>query len=214
MRNTSTGKLMPLMAIIVSLLANPAVFADSFKTLSRLIDASSLESVEIHAGIAEMDIEFYEGEQIEVEIELEAERRWFSLSRGSVDGINLEENASADNVYLGIADQKVRQRWQLRIPTKLALSVEVGVGDVELRDLSNSLEMDVGIGSVRIDVANVEFGMIQSSVGVGDSSIEGFGQQEVHNERSFVSADSYYRGDGELEIRIEVGVGEVLVRRR
>ena len=214
MRHSTAGKLPLIATVAASLLFSGTLLAESFKTISRTIDASLLASVEIQAGAAEMDIEFYDGDAIELEIELEAERRWFSFRRGSVDDIDLVERTNREDIYLSIKDQKVQQRWRMKIPAKLALAMDVGVGDIELDDFSNSLEMDVGVGSVRVDIDDTDYAVIRVSVGVGDASIEGFGRDRVDNERSFVSADSYYHGDGVLEIDIEVGVGEVVVRSR
>ncbi len=214
MRISYGGKLTLLIMAVATLAFSGSLFAESFKSISRSIDVSRLGSVEIQAGVAEMDIEFYEGDELELEIELEAERRWFSLRRGSVDDLQLEVRESGDNLYLGIQDQKVQQRWRLKIPARLAATIDVGVGDIELHDFSNSLEMEVGVGSIQVDIDDTDYAAIRVSVGVGDASIRGFGEDRVGNERSFVSADSYYHGDGEFEIDIEVGVGEVVVRSR
>tara|TARA_R110002073_G_scaffold77283_1_gene187203 strand:- start:10 stop:654 length:645 start_codon:yes stop_codon:yes gene_type:complete len=214
METFTAAKLTQLIPLAASLLFSGSVFGDSFKTISRTIDVSLIASIEIQAGVAEMDIEFYDGDVIELEIELEAERRWFALRRGNVDEVELEVHTSDAHIYLGIQDQKVQQRWRMRMPSKLALAIDVGVGEIELEDFSNNLEMEVGVGSVRVDIDDTDYAMIRLSVGVGDASIEGFGQQRVDNERSFVSADASYQGDGEMEINIDLGVGEAVVRRR
>lgn len=214
MSQSQLVRTMQCATILASLLLSGALFADSSKTISRTIDASLAASVEIEAGIAEMDIEFYDGEQIELEIEVEAERRWFSWRRGSVDHVELEVHDGQENIYLAILDDKVQQHWRVRMPAKLAVVIDVGIGDIELDDFSNNLEMEVGVGSVLVDIKDTDYAMIRASAGVGDSSIQGFGRDGVDNERSFVSADSYYHGDGEYEINVEVGVGDAVVRRR
>lgn len=100
------------------------------------------------------------------------------------------------------------------MPAKLAVAMDVGVGEIELEGLSNNLTMEVGVGSIRVEINDTDYARIHASVGVGETAIKGFSDQQVDNERSFMSSDSYYYGEGELEIDIEVGVGEVEVRSR
>ena len=92
--------------------------------------------------------------------------------------------------------------------------MDVGAGEIELEGLSNNLTMEVGVGSIRVEINDTDYARIHASVGVGETTIKGFSDQQVDNERSFTSSDSYYYGEGELEIDIEVGVGEVEVRSR
>lgn len=211
MRNSNTGKLVKLTTLAASLLFSGSLSADSTKKISRSIDAALLGSVEIEAAVAEMDIEFYDGDEIVLEIEIESDGHWFAWRRGDVDDVELEVRKTENNVYLGIADQKVQQRWRVKMPAKLAIAIDVGVGDIELEDLANNLEMEVGVGSVRVEVDDINYGMIRASAGVGDTAIKGFPGQRSDNERTFMSSDSYHYGDGDLEIEIEVGVGDVQV---
>lgn len=214
MFNSKAGKFAKLTVITVSLLFSSTLSADSFKKISRTIDAYKLGSVEIEAAVAEMDIEFYDGDEIELEIEVESNGSWLSWRRGGVDQVVLEVRTNEGNVYLGISEQKIQQHWRVKIPAKLAVAIEVGVGDIELVDLSNSLKMEVGVGSVRVDVDDTDYALIHASAGVGDTSITGFTGKHVDNERSFMSSDSYHYGDGGFEIEVEVGVGDVQVRSR
>lgn len=214
MHNSNVEKAAKLTALAASLLFSGTLSADSTKKISRTIDATSLASVEIEASVAEMEIEFYDGDEIELEIELESDGHWLAWRRGDIDHVELEVRTTESNVFLGIRDRKVEQHWRVKMPANLAIAIDVGVGEIELEDFSNNLEMDVGVGSVRVEIDDTEYAMIRASAGVGDTVIKGFPGQQTDNERSFMSSDSYHYGNGELEIEIEVGVGDVLVRSR
>lgn len=192
------------------LLGSPAM-ADSIKHISHSVDASTLESVEFEISVAEVEIEVYDGDEIQLEIELESQRRWFSLRRRNIDDIELEIRRSGNNVFLGIDEQNIEQHWRVLLPAKLAVEMDLGVGDIRIEEFSNSLEMEVGVGAVRVEVNDTEYREIHLSVGVGDASIRGF-ESRSDNERSFISAESFYHGNGELSIDIELGVGDVEVR--
>ena len=100
------------------------------------------------------------------------------------------------------------------MPAKLAVAMDVSAGEIELEGLSNNLTMEVGVGSIHVEINDTDYARIHASVGVGETTIKGFSDQQVDNERSFTSSDSYYYGESELEIDIEAGVGEVEVRSR
>jgi len=214
MSNSNALELVKLTTLAGLLLFSGSLSAESTKKISRTIDAASFGSVEIEASVAELEIEFYDGDEIELEIELESDGHWLAWRRDNVDNVELEVHTTEDNIYLGINDHKIGQHWRVKMPAKLALLIDVGVGDVELDHFSNKLEMNVGVGEVRVDIDDTDYAMIRASAGVGDTAIKGFPDQQADNERSFVSSDSYYFGDGDLEIDIEVGVGAVEIRSR
>ena len=214
MQNSPIARMVQLTSFATSLLFSASLSAESYKKISRTIDAATLRSVEIEVAIAEMEIEFYDGDEIELEIELEADGHWMRWRRGDVDDIDLELRTTGDRAYLGIANQKVQQHWRVKMPSKLAIAIDVGVGDIELDDFSNNLNMEVGVGSVRVDIDDTDYAVIRASAGVGDTSISGFSGKRVDNERTFMSSESYHHGDGKLEIDIEVGVGDVQIRSR
>lgn len=101
----------------------------------------------------------------------------------------------------------------VRLPAHLAVSMDLGVGEVEFTDFANDLNLELGVGSMQLNVAdNVDFESIHLNAGVGDTSVRGF-DNGSDNERSFVGADSWYHGDGEFVVEVEVGVGDARVRR-
>ena len=188
-----------------------AAMADSSKTISYSVDASRLESVEFEISVAEVEIEVYDGNEIQLEIELKSQRRWFSLRRHNIEDIELKIRNNGSNVYLGLDEPNIDQHWRVLLPAKLAVEMDLGVGDIRIEEFSNSLEMEVGVGAVRVEVNDTEYREIHLSAGVGDASIRGFDGRS-DNERSFISAESFYHGTGELNIDIEVGVGDIQVR--
>lgn len=202
----------PWIVIPASLLMLSAVSADSTKQILRNIDGSSLVSLELEISVGELDIEIYDGDEIQLEIDIEAQRRWFLFRNRNVDHVELQVRDDGSNLYLGIDERNIEQHWRVKLPAKLALEIDMGVGDIHIRDFANNLEMDVGVGSVRVELADIDYELIHLSVGVGEASIRGFANG-TDNERNFISADSYYHGEGDLRMNIEVGVGEVDVRK-
>ena len=201
--------LIPLLALA---LATPALAASS-KRIEHTIDASGLTHIDFEISVAELDIEVYDGSTIELDVSLRAQRNWFLFGRRDVDDVELQINTDGDSLEVMLDEQNIEQEWRVRLPAHLAVSMEMGVGDIDIDDFANDLMLELGVGSVQVDVVDVDFDTIHLETGVGDSSLRGF-DGGVDNERSIVGADSYYEGSGEYNIEIEVGVGDARVRRR
>ncbi len=207
----SVMKIASFIVLPATLLFSVSAFADSFKQINQVVDASTLESVKLEISVGELDIEVYDGEEIQLEIDIEAQRGWWPFRRRDVEHVELEMSGSGSDLYLGIDERNIGQHWRVMMPAKLALEIEVGVGDIHIEEFTNSLDMEVGVGSVRVEVADTDYRLVHATAGVGDATIRGFATR-ADNERNFISAESYYHGEGELEIEIEVGVGDVEVR--
>lgn len=203
-------KLLSTVALSLCLLLSAGAFADRFKHIDQTVDASMLTSVRLEISVGELEIETYDGDEIQLEIDLEAKRSWLSWRRRDIEDVELEVRESGSHVYLAIDERDIEQHWRIRMPAKLALEIDVGVGEIRIDDFSNNLEMEVGVGSVRIEVADTDYRSIHVEAGVGDASIRGFSNR-ADNERNFISADAYYQGSGDNKIEIEVGVGDVEV---
>ena len=205
-------KINALIVLPAVLLWSSTAMADRYKQINHVIDASDLEKVHLEISVGEVDIEIYDGEEIQLEIDIESDRGWFTFGRGHAEDVELDIEGSGPRVYIGITERNIEQHWRVKLPAKLALELDMGVGDIHIEDFANSLDLELGVGAVRVDVADVDYDAIHASVGVGDSTIRGF-SQGMDNERNFISADSYYHGEGEFEMQIEVGVGDVEIRK-
>lgn len=206
-------KIVKIALLLIITLPLSVVLADSFKRINHVIDASSLEKLHLDVSVAEMDIEVYDGNEIQFEIDIEGQRRWFSFRGADVEHIELDVDGSGSRVYAGITDRDIEQHWRVKLPANLELEVDLGVGEIHIEDFSNSLDMEVGVGSIRVDVAADDYDVIHANAGVGDSIISCF-SGGTDNERNFISADSYYHGEGDKFMEIELGVGDIEIRRR
>lgn len=207
-------RVLPVLALIVTsfTLSNTAAAASS-KRIQQRIDAEDLVHVDFEISIAQMDIEVYDGDVLELDLVIEADRDWWIFGRKDIDNVELEVDRNGEQLKLRLDDNDIQQEWVVRLPAHLAVSMDLGVGEVEFTDFANDLNLELGVGSMQLSVAdNVDFESIHLNAGVGDTSVRGF-DNGSDNERSFVGADSWYHGDGEFVVEVEVGVGDARVRR-
>jgi len=207
-------RVLPVLALIVTsfTLSNTAAAASS-KRIQQRIDAEDLVHVDFEISIAQLDIEVYDGDVLELDLVIEADRDWWIFGRKDIDNVELEVDRNGEQLKLRLDDNDIQQEWVVRLPAHLAVSMDLGVGEVEFTDFANDLNLELGVGSMQLNVAdNVDFESIHLNAGVGDTSVRSF-DNGSDSERSFVGADSWYHGDGEFVVEVEVGVGDARVRR-
>jgi hypothetical protein len=186
-------------------------FADSYKNITRTLNVDELDSLRIEFPVGELEVEIWDGESIELDIELKSERSWLSWRRHKVDDIELEVSTSGGEVFLRIDADKLNQHWVVKMPAKLALGIDLGVGEIRINGLENNLAVELGVGEIEVVAATDNFDHINASVGVGDATLRGFGP-DTGNKHSFVRADAHFEGRGDYQIEVELGVGEALIR--
>lgn len=187
--------------------------AASSKRIVQSFEAAELERIDFDISVAELEIEVYDGDSVELDIQLRADGGWWFFGRRDVDDVELEVTEGRDYLDLRLDEDNVEQEWRVRIPAHLAVSMELGVGEIELAGMANDFLLELGVGAVEVITADMDFDSVRIVTGVGDSSVRGFGNS-TENERNIVGADSHYFGEGEHRIDIEVGVGDARVIRR
>lgn len=206
-------KLLIASGIIASILATSA-FADSQKRIVENLTLSADQSLDIKFPVGSVDIEIVDGDQLEIEIELKPQNsnwnNWFSSDK-DLSSIKLDKNISSSHVTLEIDEDDLNQEWHIKVPRSAEIDIDLGVGSVDIDNLSNSAEVDVGVGSVAIDTDTNDFKRIDLESGVGDTRISGF-SGDSSQKRQMVSSSSAYTGSGLYRIEVEVGVGDVKVR--
>ena len=212
----SKGSPIGIIAALVAcacLLFSLSASAASSKRIERSIDVDELSHIDFDVSVAEMDIEFYDGDTVQLDVELRAQRSWWIFGRRSIDDVEMEIRRDGESLDIRLDMDNIEQDWRVLIPQRMAFSMELGVGDVDVEGVANDFLLEMGVGSIEVTVEDIDFESVQVTTGVGDSSLRGFGRN-TDNERNIVGADSHYYGDGEYRIDIEVAVGDARVIRR
>jgi hypothetical protein len=128
-------------------------FADNYNNITRTLDVHELDSLRIEFPAGELEVEIWGGESLELDIELKSERSWLSWRRRKVDDIELEVSTSGGEVFLGIDADKLNQHWVVKMPAKLALGVDLGVGEIRINGLKSNLAVELGVGEIEVVAA-------------------------------------------------------------
>ncbi|QQX79205.1 hypothetical protein JK628_16825 [Shewanella sp. KX20019] len=208
---TITTRILTSLALILALASTSAV-AESTRTLNQsYVYSGQRVSLDMEIGSAK----FFATDSSEIKIEVVvegADTSWlFFWGDTDLGAVAIESNVTATEISLMLSEQdNIEQQWIVYLPKQAALSLEVGIGDIEVTGLSNDIEIALGIGSARVE-HQASFSSIDLDSGVGDVSISEQGKHLAVEER--LVAQSYSSKDlsGEAALSVDVGVGEIVV---
>ncbi|MFM7230672.1 MAG: hypothetical protein ACKO3S_01655 [bacterium] len=104
-------------------------------------------------------------------------------------------------------------RGELRVPRQLALSLEMGVGDLDVAGIESDLDVDLGVGEATVSLPRRTASQVHVKSGVGEAAIVG-GATGVQRSGVVGSSAKWVasEGNGRANVKLAVGVGEATVR--
>lgn len=207
----TTSRLLTSLFFLLGM-TSTAAMAASTRTLSESYQYDG-QQVSLDMGIGSAKFVATDSNQIKIEVVVEdSDTNWlFFWGDTDLSDIAIESKITAKKLNLSLNEQdNIEQQWTVYLPKQAALSLEVGVGAIEVNGMANDIDISLGVGSAIVE-HQVIYSSIELDSGVGDVSISDQGKK-LAVERSLV-AQSYSNNDqtGEASLKIDVGVGEVVV---
>jgi len=207
------------------------------KTLTRTIQAGAIDTLDLSSGIGDVTITAREAiDEVAIEVVLTPRRGGiFSSKRQAerdVEAASLEAAVKHESLKLRISpadddDRRFEEKWIIEIPSRLAIKLEHGVGDVVIRAARAGIELDSGVGEIDVEAAE---GDITIDLGVGNAVVRapaafyasaeaaggvGSARVTVRGEEieggGFVSHAASWSGDGSYRLDVSVGVGDAII---
>jgi len=100
---------------------------------------------------------------------------------------------------------------ELSVPRSLAVDIEMGVGELDIRGMEGDIDVELGVGEADIQASKVQASYVSVDSGIGDAEIRGGGTGT--RVRSFIGSHAEWNDrDGRSTVHLHVGVGEATVR--
>ena len=207
------------------------------KTLTRTIQAGAIETLDLSSGIGDVTITAREAiDEVAIEVVLTPRRGGiFSSKRQAerdVEAASLEAAVKHESLKLRISpadddDRRFEEKWIIEIPSRLAIKLEHGVGDVVIRAARAGIELDSGVGDVDVEAAEgditIDLGVgnavvrapaavyasAEAAGGVGSARVTARGEEIEGG--GFVSHAASWSGDGSYRLDVSVGVGDAII---
>jgi hypothetical protein len=214
-RKMMKHKIWPLTLGFIGLITlSTAAFSanDRERTLTDSYIVSSDTEIRLDATVGTVELRVTEGEEVEIELRVESDDDGWFASGGDLSEVLIKGERSGNQLEISATpDDDMSQHWKVSVPRSRLLEVNLGVGEISGDLPFNNVKVDLGVGDVSLNLANGEYGLVEASVGVGDTSLRNFGKTQEN--RMLVTSESSYRGNGSTDVQVEVGVGDVTLTR-
>lgn len=224
----------------IILLANPATVTFNPSNLGgrevreATIDLGDVTKITIVNSVGELNVELVDSEEIEVVYEA-YKKSVLNINEGR-NSIKIEGKVSERGSFTNINISNVPVSLNIKLPRSFSDKLEIknGVGESVLKLGSySSLDVDAGVGEMKIYLESLVEGTVVAEVGVGALQFNlpdgadvdlraNTGVGEITNRANFDTketgskfiAQSFkgYSGEGSARVTLKVGTGEIVIR--
>lgn len=161
---------MPLLAV-----------AAGTRTLTADVPANGIRTLAVTAGVGELRVTPSSDGAVHVSIRLEQKSReflWFfhwqsSTTAREIQSAQIVQRREGDTLELSLGSSgkldtnQVKQHWELQIPARLALALNMKVGQINVQGVAGGVNINLNVGEIDVDVPR---GALRASVNVGQIS--------------------------------------------
>ncbi|MGF1759991.1 hypothetical protein L4D76_19050 [Photobacterium sagamiensis] len=189
------------------------IITDEIK-LSASMLADNNSQLTLNVPVGQVEIKVADSDVVTILVKIENKDVSWPFSKVDLDSVELSKHIEENQITLELTEDDIKQEWQLILPRQLAIALNIGVGNADIQSLSQSLDANVGVGSVWVSVDNIDYNQMEISVGVGEIQLQGFNHGQILKERVVVSDHVSYQGKGTHNVMVEIGVGDVNIRQQ
>lgn len=179
------------------------------KQLSAQFPSAGLTQLQIQNGVGELRFEQSNDATISVEVDVKPAEKWL-FKEADVEAATLESSVKADRLTISVPMDDTEQKWLVKIPKGMALDLQVGVGEIDIKAQASDINASIGVGSFKATAPVSNYRKIALSAGVGEVSVKT--NTSVKVDRHLIGGEATYDGSGSDIISVDVGVGDAVVR--
>ena len=203
-------KIWPLTLGFIGLVtvSSAAFSAEKERTLNSSYMVSSDSEIHIDATVGTVELSVSDTDAVEIELRVESDNDGWFANGGDLEKVLIKGERNDNQLKISATpDDDMSQHWKISVPKTQRLEVDLGVGEISGNVPFNDLNIDLGVGDISLNLAKGDYGRVEAAVGVGDTSLQNFGNTQEN--RMIVTSESSYRGNGSVTVQVEVGVGDV-----
>lgn len=220
MRTRQTTRHPALLLALAALACAPLAHADDAKVMRNLdltLSTAGVQSLDLDVPIGETNVEGSEARDVRVEVEVHCDRPVKSRCAEAAKEVELVSARKGERLEVEVKgwpkskNQGLSVAVRVVMPHDLDLDAEMGVGTFESRGLTADLEVDLGVGEVRIHGRERSVRRVDLEVGVGEALLR-LGDRRIEG-KGFIGRElDWAHGTGAAALKVDCGVGEVDVR--
>jgi len=213
---TPTLLLLALAAVALA----PFAHAGNDKVMRNLdvtLSTSGVGSLELDVPIGETDVEGTDTDEVRIEVEVRCDRPVKSRCAEAAKEVELASARRGERLEVEVKgwpkskNQGLSVGVRVVMPRGLDLDAEMGVGEFDARGLTADIQLDLGVGEVRIHGTERNVKRVDLEVGVGEALLR-LGDRRIEG-KGFIGRElDWDHGTGLAAVKVDCGVGEIDVR--
>lgn len=213
-------KRLALTLALATAFAAPA-FADQYLQADpRTYELEGAHRIKIEFPVGKFTLEGDDGQTVRVQVRVDCKDTEYGDCQDEARRIRID-HATEGGVFR-LEFSGVKKNWSNRhitveahvlVPRALAAELNMGVGSASVLGLRRDLDLELGVGELKVHASQNDIRRVDAESGVGDASIDTH-DGRVH-ERGFIGHAAHWNeGSGNSVVRAHVGVGEASVSLR
>ncbi len=214
MRNTQLVLSLGVLVLTLALGA-PLIADEEVRRFEERFFAGNAQKVHLALTIGDLTVEGTQGGNVEVEAVFECSRENLAKCRQRAERVQLVAKVTGPELTVKLKRTPrgrahgIRARLKVRVPRHLPLELDVRGGGVYVSKMASDLEIDAISGDVDVVFPHRRARKIEVDVGVGSADLY---LPESRVEGTGFPRSLTWHGDGNADLNIDVGTGDVTVR--
>lgn len=186
------------------------------RSLTGDLATTGIDRVEVRLPVASVRIEPSADDRVHVDLEVRCSND-SERCRERADDLALESSREGATLRVrvngmeGFGSLSLKLRGRIQVPNGKAIDVNLPVGELQVRDVTGDLDIDVGCGEVGIALREHDVQSVRMGVGVGEATFTVAGRH-IEGEGWLGQKVRWSAGAGVSRVAVSLGVGELGVR--
>lgn len=212
-------KSVALITIALALSLATVARAAVMQTEPQVFPVGKAQRVHMEFPVGDLRVVPSDGELVELHLQVRCSRGASADCAEIANRLVLESRERDGTLHLHLdrfprfRNNGLSLRGELRVPRRLAVRVEMGVGELDVTGIEGDLDVELGVGEAMVTLPRRTTSQVHVKTGVGEAAIMGGG---TGTQRSGVVGSSSRwsapEGQGRASVKLAVGVGEATVR--
>jgi hypothetical protein len=210
--------ILALAAVLLS--AAPALADDdeTVRSFQKRIPLAGIDRIHLDFPVGKVEVTGWSESDVEARLDLVCDRD-STRCREAARKVRFVYDTPGDELRLRVRDwpkskmQGLHVRARISVPRALALTTELGVGELRVNGIESDLIADLGVGEVRVTLPRSAVGSVSLDTGIGEASLSAGGRR-YESAGLFVREVKWNEGTGRARVEVDCGVGEINVALR
>jgi hypothetical protein len=205
-----------LILLTTILAASPAAAGEDeiVRTLNQSLMIGQAKSVGLEFSVGQLIVEAWDEPKVDVQVILECESRSRRCTEAAKN-VKLSTR-TGERLHVELAGwpksstRGLEARVRAKVPRNLPLKAELGVGQLQISGVEGDLDADLGVGEVTVSMPESAVGSVHVDVGIGDANLRTT-RKRYSSSGLLARQIEWDKGTGPATVRVDCGVGEVVV---